>query len=220
VQKIHSKNNFIFFTATLVCVLLTSAIVGSTPAGENYRLMQAILLLTQLAAYVSLNLSRQWRGFVGLMLALMLTSNVLREFTDWSASPLLGQITCLIFFCGMAYAGARQVLFSGSINHNTIVGTVAVFLLLGLIWAVMYLITLEYWPNGINGIEYGNWNDNLGTAIYFSFITMTSTGYGDITPAIPVTRTLAYLQAITGTFYMAVVVASLVGAFSRAAKQS
>jgi voltage-gated potassium channel len=216
VQKIHSKNNFIFFTAALVCVLLASAVVSSTPAGENYRLIQAVLMLTQVVAYFSLNLSKKWRRFVGLMLALMLVANVVRELTHWPAVPMVGLLLMLIFYGGMTYAAARQVLFSGSIDHNTIVGTVAVFLLLGLIWALMYLITLEFWPYGINGIDYQNWHDNLGAAIYFSFITMTSTGYGDITPALPVTRTLAYMQAITGTFYMAVVVASLVGAFSRA----
>lgn len=214
-KKIHSENNFIFFTATLVCVLLASAVVGSTPAGEQHRLIVAALLLTQLVAYFSLNLSRQWRGFVALILALMLASNGLREFTNWPAVSMTALVVCLIFYCGMAYAAARQVLFSGNIGYNTIVGTVSIFLLLGLIWALMYLISLEYWPEGINGIEYQNWHDNLGAAIYFSFITMTSTGYGDITPALPVTRTLAYLQAITGTFYIAVVVASLVGAFSR-----
>lgn len=215
-QKIHSKNNFIFFTAALVSVLLASAVVSSTPAGENYRLIQAVMLLTQVVAYFNLNLSKQWRRFVGLMLALMLVANAVREFTHWPALPMVGLLLMLIFYCGMTYAAARQALFSGGIDHNTIVGTVAVFLLLGLIWALMYLITLEFWPNGFNGIDYQNWHDNLGAAIYFSFITMTSTGYGDITPALPVTRTLAYMQAITGTFYMAVVVASLVGAFSRA----
>jgi voltage-gated potassium channel len=215
VNKIHSKNNFIFFTVTLVCVLLASAVVGSTPAGENHRLIQGVLLLSQLAAYFSLNLSRPWRVFVALLMVLTLASNGVREFTHWPEVPLITLMICLIFYCGMAYAAAGQVLFSGSIDHNTIVGTVSIFLLLGLVWAVMYLITLEYWPDGINGIDYRNWHDNLGTAIYFSFITMTSTGYGDITPALPVTRTLAFLQAITGTFYMAVVVASLVGAFSR-----
>jgi voltage-gated potassium channel len=218
-QKIHAKNNFIFFTVALVCVLLASAVVSSTPAGENYRLIQAVLMLTQVVAYFSLNLSKKWRGFVGLMLALMLVSNVVRELTNWPQLPEVGLLLMLIFYCGMTYAAARQAFFSGSIDHNIIVGTVAIFLLLGLIWAIMYLITLEYWPQGFIGLEYRNWHDNLGTAVYFSFITMTSTGYGDIIPVLPVTRTLAYMQAITGTFYMAVVVANLVGAYSRAAKQ-
>lgn len=214
-KKIHSENNFIFFTATLVGVLLASAVVGSTPTGENHRLIQGALLLTQLVAFFSLNLGGHWREFVALILILMLTSNGIREFTAWPEMPLISLTTCLLFFCGMAYAAARQVLFSGAINHNTIVGTASVFLLLGLIWAMMYLIALEYWPDGIQGIEPQNWHENLGAAIYFSFITMTSTGYGDIVPTLQVTRTLAYLQAIVGTFYMAVVVASLVGSFHR-----
>jgi len=118
----------------------------------------------------------------------------------------------LLFFCGMAYAAARQVLFTRSIEWNTIVGTVAVFLLLGLIGSLVHLVALEFWHEGFNGIEYQNWNDNFGAMTYFSFVTMTTLGYGDISPAIPITRTLVYLQAITGTFYMAVVVASLVSA--------
>ncbi|NQX89374.1 MAG: two pore domain potassium channel family protein, partial [Halioglobus sp.] len=49
---------------------------------------------------------------------------------------------------------------------------------------------------------------------------MTTLGYGDITPIASMLRTLAYLQAVAGTFYIAVVVASLVGAFSRRTKPS
>ena len=92
------------------------------------------------------------------------------------------------------------------------------YLLLALIWTVLYLIALEFWPTAINGIQYRDWRDNFGEVAYYSYITMTTVGYGEITPAIPVTRTLAYLQAITGTFYMAIVVASMVGGFSRKLK--
>ena len=76
-------------------------------------------------------------------------------------------------------------------------------------------MALEFWPEGIKGIEYKDWHDNFGATAYFSYVTMTTLGYGDITPVVPMTRTLAYLQAVAGTFYMAVVVASLVGGFAR-----
>ena len=92
------------------------------------------------------------------------------------------------------------------------------FLLLGLIWSTLYLITLEFWHGAFNGIEYKNWNDNFAVTTYFSYVTMTTLGYGDISPALPVSRVLAFLQAIFGTFYMAVVVASLIGA--RGSKQT
>jgi voltage-gated potassium channel len=152
------------------------------------------------------------------MLVLMLISNLLREYTQWSGGPMSGLVVSLVFYCGMAYAAARQVLFSGDIELNTIVGTVAVYLLLGLIWTVLYLMALEFWPTGIKGIEYQDWHDNFGITNYFSYVTLSTLGYGDISPAIPVTRTLAFLEAITGTFYMAVVVASMIGRVSKKSK--
>lgn len=217
-SRIDSHNNFYYFTASLVVLLLASAFVSSTPKGEDHLLLQILMFGTELVAYFSLDLSKRWRIFVGLSLVLLAASTVLREFTDWSSEPLIGLVISLIFYCGMAYAAARQVLFSGEIELNNVVGTIAVYLLLGLIWTLLYLISLEFWPTGINGIEYQDWHDNFGVTTYFSYVTLSTLGYGDISPAIPFTRTLAFLQAITGTFYMAVVVASMIGKVSKKSK--
>ena len=173
------------------------------------------MFLVEMVAYFSLNLSRRWRVFVIVMLALQLLTNILRETTQLPSTPIISLTANLIFFCGMAWAAARQVIFAGDIEANTIAGTVAVYLLLGLIWVVLYLIALEVWPNAFNGIDYRNWNDNFGVMTYYSYVTMTTLGYGDISPAAPVPRVLAYLQAVVGTFYMAVVVASFVGALRK-----
>jgi voltage-gated potassium channel len=217
-QKMNSHNNFYFFTASLVLLLLVSAFVSSTPDGENKLVLWLVILVTEVVAFFSLNLSPPWRKFVGLMFVLLILGQAVREFTEWSSASLVGLLVCLIFFSGMAFAAARQVLVTGGVELNTIVGTIAVYLLLALIWTVLYLIALEFWPTAINGIQYRDWRDNFGEVAYYSYITMTTVGYGEITPAIPVTRTLAYLQAITGTFYMAIVVASMVGGFSRKLK--
>ena len=217
-KTIHTHNNFFYFTASLVILLLVSAFVSSSPPGEDHLVLEALMFITELVAYFSLNLSGKWRAFVGLMLALLMASNLLRHFTEWHAAPLVGLGVSLIFYCGMAYAAARQVLFIGDIELNTVIGTVAVYLLLGIIWSVLYLIALEFWPAGIKGIEYQDWRDNFGNTAYFSYVTMTTLGYGDFSPAIPITRALAYLQAITGTFYMAVVVASMVGRVNKASR--
>lgn len=217
-EGVNTHNNFYYFTAALIFLLLASAFVSSSPDGENHRVLQAVMFLTELVAYFSLNLSRRWRIFVGLMLLLMALSNLLREFSQWSGGPLSGLIVALVFYSGMAYAAARQALFTGDVEFNTIVGAVAVYLLLGVVWSLLYLMALEYWPHAFNGIDYKDWRDNFGQVAYFSYVTMTTLGYGDVSPAVPVTKTLAYLQAITGTFYMAVVVASMVGRVSRTSR--
>ena len=211
-KVVTEENNFIYFTLALIALLIASAGLRSIPESDGHRLLQGIMLLTELVAYFSLNLSKNWRRFILAMMALMLVTNLLREFASWSMSPLASLTAILIFYCGMAWAAARQVLFSGRVDANTIIGAVAIYLLLGLIWSVLYLITLEFWHGAFNGIEYRYWADNFTNINYFSFVTMTTLGYGDISPAVPVSRVLAYLQAIFGTFYMAVVVASMIGA--------
>lgn len=214
-QKIDSHNNFFYFTASLVILLLASGYVSSTPDGNHHLVLQVLMFFTELVAYFSLSLSKKWRTFVVLILLMMAATTSMREFLHWQINPLVGLGVVLAFYAGMTYIAAKQVLFSGNIEPNSIIGALGVYLLMGIVWTTLYLISLEFWPEGINGIEHRDWHDNFGITAYFSYVTMTTLGFGDISPAVPMTRTLVYLQAVAGTFYMAVVVASLVGAFAR-----
>ena len=117
----------------------------------------------------------------------------------------------LAFFVMTTIIAARQVLFTGEITLNKIVGAICIFFLLGLIWATMYLLLLEWDPATFNNIQHVSWHDSFPKVVYFSFVTMTTLGYGDISPALPLARFLAYLEAVMGLFYIAVMVASLVG---------
>ena len=182
------------------------------PAGEGRLLLRLIILTTEVVAFISLNFGPSWRRFIAVMVVLILLAGGLDELTGVTWAPVLGLSAALVFFLGIAWGVSKRVLFSGNADANTVIGALAVYLLLGLIWATLYLLALEFFPEAFNGIERENWSDNFSNAVYFSFVTMTSLGYGDISPALPVTRALAYLQAITGTFYMAIVVASLIGA--------
>lgn len=215
VQRIDSHNNFFFFTISLVFLLVASAYVSSTPKKDDHLILQGLMFLSELVAYLSLSLSQRWRVFIVIILILNGGFTLLREFSGWETNPIIGLCVGLAFYSGMAYVAAKQVLFSDDIEFNTIIGTLAVYLLLGIIWTGLYLLALEFWPEGIEGIQYADWHENFGITAYFSYVTMTTLGYGDITPVVPIIRTLAYLQALTGTFYLAVVVASLVGAFAR-----
>jgi hypothetical protein len=217
---VNENNNFIYFTTSLVILLLVSALVDTMPDGEGGLLLKSIILLTEIVALVSLSFGTHWRGFMAFMVALVIIATSIDELTQWQWAPVLGLVSALIFFLGLAFAVGRRVLFSGNVDANTIIGALAVYLLLGLIWATLYLMSLEFFPDSFNGLAREDWSDNFSNAVYFSFVTMTSLGYGDISPALPVTRALAYLQAITGAFYMAIVVASLIGARTTSPQKS
>jgi len=99
-----------------------------------------------------------------------------------------------------------------------LVGAVCVFLLIGVIWAIAYTLLELLAPGSFAGQAAGppaGWDSGW---LYFSFVTLTTLGYGDILPVSGLARTLAYMEAVVGQFYVAVLVASLVSAYVSAKK--
>ena len=125
-----------------------------------------------------------------------------------------GSILSLIGFLLVAISFTmKQVAIGSEINANRIVGAICVYLLLGVIWAMAYTLIDAVSPGSFAGFSP---MDDLGWDsewLYFSFVTMTTLGYGDILPVSATARGLAYMQAVVGQFYIAVLVAGLVGAY-------
>ena len=102
-------------------------------------------------------------------------------------------------------------MFTGIVDRNKIVGSICIYLLMGMLWAFAYLIVEAFLPGSMKGLEQDLWQENTSALIYYSIVTLTTLGYGDISPAQPITQFLAYMEAVTGVFYMAILVASLIG---------
>ena len=211
-KGVSEQNNFIYFTLALLFLLFSTALVDSIAASKQLIVVELVIFITQLVAYTSLRFGPRWRYFVVVTLLLVAGSNALHRFADWSPAPLVALSFTRVFYLGVTWMIAKRILFSDQVNLNIVVGALAIYMLLGLIWTAIYLMVLEIFPHSFSGMEHIYWTDNFTNVIYFSYITMTSVGYGDITPTLAISRTLAYMQAMFSTFYMAVVVASLVGA--------
>ncbi|MBS1246142.1 MAG: Ion transport 2 domain protein [Proteobacteria bacterium] len=124
---------------------------------------------------------------------------------DLTAWRELSTLVTLLLFTAVV---AGQVYRNGPVTHHRILGAVAVYLLLGLSWASAYAFLHQLRPDAFAGA--------LGetpipqTWIYYSFITLATVGYGDITPVHPVARSLAIAEALTGQLYLAITLAHLV----------
>ena len=130
----------------------------------------------------------------------------------WKSTDYIQLLLMLALFVGTTLSAFRQVLFEGDIDINKVVGSVALFILIGLTWTVLYLLMLEMDPEAFKGMTQLSWEENFSQAAYFSFVTLTTLGYGDISPANRFVEVLVYIQAIVGVFYMAGFVASLINA--------
>jgi len=125
-----------------------------------------------------------------------------------------GAYGALIGFLLVAIACTlQQVISDTEISLNRLVGAISVYLTLGVLWAVAYTVTELAAPgsfNGLTAMHSGPWDSSW---LYFSFVTMTTLGYGDLLPVSAVARALAYMQAVFGQLYIAILVAGLVSAF-------
>jgi Ion channel len=106
---------------------------------------------------------------------------------------------------------SRAVFSPGPITFHRIVGAILLYLNIGLIFVALFCFVGLLVPNAFVGL--GPLQDNLavaGNLIYFSFVTLTSVGYGDIVPLHPFARGLSNVEAIIGQLYPATLLARLV----------
>jgi uncharacterized membrane protein len=101
-----------------------------------------------------------------------------------------------------------QTFRDGPVSYHRLLGAVAAYILLGVIWAEAYSLLEIVRPGSFSGSI--NVADGPRAWFYFSFITLTTAGYGDILPIHPAARSLASLEAVTGPLYLAVLLARLV----------
>jgi len=102
----------------------------------------------------------------------------------------------------------RQVLRAGQVNTHRILGAIAAYILFAVTWAGAYATVAHCVPEAFRGLAEGRpLESNL---LYFSMVTLTTVGYGDITPVHQTARSLAMLEAFVGQLYPAILLARLV----------
>ncbi len=103
----------------------------------------------------------------------------------------------------------QHVMHRRQVDADLLYGAVASYLLIGIAWALLYSLLEWIQPGSFQHTASDDlaWDDFL----YYSFVTLTTLGYGDLTPLSAHVRSFAMLEAITGVFYVAILVARLVG---------
>ena len=116
----------------------------------------------------------------------------------------------LIIVITLGSAVARVVFGRGTVNYHRVIGAVLLYLLIAMAFASLFVFVGLLVPNAFNGLVLEDSPAIASKLIYFSFVTLTSTGYGDIVPVHPVARSLCNLESIIGQLYPATMLARLV----------
>lgn len=147
---------------------------------------------------------------IALVMALLIEILIwLGHLTDISSLRTIGNFLAILFIGYTATVILSYLFTEDKITSDVIMGAICVYFLIGLAWAFIFF-TLELFQPGSFQMPQGQGID-LSHFSYYSYVTLTTLGYGDITPISTQARSLALLEAIMGQLYLAILVARLVG---------
>ena len=210
--QLSERDNFSWLLGALVFLLLSDAIFSQLQIDWGDALVNVALMITIFVAVWTVEENRgkwlQGKIIVSLLFAALMLSDLLIDSNVLEVYILTAMFLLLTTTLVLAW---RQVMFVGQVDTNKVIGAICIYILLGLIWAFGYLVVEGIFPGSLNGLKHEIWQKNMEDVIYYSMVTLTTLGYGDITPEQPITRFLAYMEAVAGIFYTTVLVASLIG---------
>lgn len=124
---------------------------------------------------------------------------------------VVGKIAGVIFFATAICGILRFVMAAKEVTREVIFASLVVYLLMAVTWSYLYLLTDYLVPGSFAALEGVAPAERHMALIYYSFVTITTLGYGDITPSSEIARSVTILEATIGQLYMVVLVAWLVG---------
>lgn len=145
-QRINTQNNFFYLTLALVFLLISASLEKVITSGFLQYMLEVFTLITFGICLLSLRFDKNWFRFLSSLVVAWLVAVVTRAVLGIEEIEIIMLFLMFIFFFGTFRSIMRQILFTGSINSNKIIGSMALFLLLGLMWAIGYLILIHFLP--------------------------------------------------------------------------
>ncbi len=168
------------------------------------------VLLIFIAGVVVLSGSLSAALAMGVALSLGAAAAALRLTGPSTVDIYLDATAYIIVTCALALIVIRAVFGPGPVTYHRVIGAVLLYLTIAMIFVALYAFVGLLFSDAFNGLSIRDTPTLTANLIYFSFVTMTSTGYGDIVPMHPIARSLANLEAIIGQLYPATLLARLV----------
>jgi voltage-gated potassium channel Kch len=201
--------------ALLICILLL--FIGS-PFVVTFRHGILVLNIIGIAVLVagSYALSERRHLFtIAIVLSgISIISTVLVLVFAQHWAVIVSHICLFLLIAFFSISILAYVLRSGRVTADKIFAAICVYMLIGYAWAFAYVLADEIQPGSFAGppdTARSNYVARVMQMRYFSFMTLTTVGYGDVVPRSSAARTMAALEAIMGQLYLTVLVARLVG---------
>ena len=209
-KLLRSKNRFVILECLIVGLLVLVPILNRfTPA----RIFLDILL-TAITIFMVYTIShKKGQVIVGLFLAIVMLASLWLQYVYPNIGIAAVGMIAGVLFTAVVITSVMVFMFeSEEVNKETIYAAILLYLLIGLMWAFIYTFLELVEPASFN-IDLSRPEGYLLVFQYFSFVTITTLGYGDVTPVTEVAKAFAVLEAVVGQLYLVIIVAWLVGTY-------
>lgn len=194
----------------LVILLFVSPFIESTSWGEAIITLSFSAILLAVVRIVWER--RLLQVGTGLLASSVIVLLAIGEPFPQSNMWLVGEALYILLCVFIITYALIQIMTSEVVDRDVLVSAIAVYLLIGVTWSMLYSLVYGIDPNSFGDLlqpDQGYWNQ----LVYFSFSTLTTLGYGDIVALSPVTRMLAVFEAVVGVIFEAMIIARLVGLY-------
>jgi hypothetical protein len=212
-MKNLTRNNVIL----LVC--LVALIILAPLFGMRNSLFGAILLTAIFFSGIfSLDFSAKSLKILLPLGTLTAATTWLGRMVNYNVVYMVDNLTTFLFLVAIVALMVRHIALSRNVTPTIILSSINGYLLLGVLGSVLLAIAekvhVEFAAGGSPGIQFpGTTPPNFSDFIYFSFVTLSTLGYGDITPVSHLSRSLTILIAVAGQMYVTILIAMLVGKY-------
>ena len=208
VYTFYSEQRFLFLLISILLLLLLSPFLRGF---LSIKIMLDIFFsLVFISAVNAISSNKRNLVILSVLAIPMLLSIWIGHFIEIQGLSITGSFSGIIFFIYLIITLLRHVFRQERINREVIFAAIVVYLLMGVLWAYVYGTIESIQPDSFSRIK-DTMGDQRYLFLYYSFVTLTTLGYGDISPITPVASAMAILEAIIGQLYLVVQIAWLVG---------
>lgn len=206
------EGNFLYLLFSMIMLVLVSSTLSHMDESLAHLIWELMIMGTLLIGVWTLAHDKTW-FYTGIALSVaIILLVIIAEISgiDWIAYLI---ILCWFLFYLMAFVfTTKAVLSTREITANSIIGAICIFMMAAYLWGMTYNVIAIIEPAAFKGIDPTTPISGKFTELnYFSFVTITTLGYGDISPVLPIAQSLAVLEAMFGQFFIAIFVAGMVG---------
>jgi hypothetical protein len=211
VLKAFYKDRFVFLIILILAMMLFAPFLMSF---IRLRLFMDVCFSVMFIAGIYAFSQKKHHLIFGVIFAIPMLLAVWSQYFVISKTIItIGNICGVCFFAFAAIIILKYIFSAQEVNLETISAAIVVYLLMAVLWSFIYIVLDTLYPESfaISTAEFQSAPRFI--FLYYSFVTITTLGYGDITPLGVQAKSLAVIEAITGQMYLVVVVAWLVGMF-------